>query len=162
MRVASVCLAAVVVAGVAACGSSSTSTSTTSPSASGAPKHSGSLTVLEGASFAGAWPGLDPATDTDGAANQSYMNSIFGDLFELGTGGKQIPDLATGYTFSNGGKTVNVTIRQGVTFSDGTPLNADAVVFNWKRDLTGTCTCKPVFLSPPVIKATGPTACRSR
>ena len=156
MRVASVCLAAVVAVGLAACGSSSTSTSTTSASASGAPKHGGSLTVLEGASFAGAWPGLDPATDTDGAANQSYMNSIFGELFELGTGGKQIPDLATGYSFSNGGKTVNITLRQGVTFSDGTPFNAAAVVYNWKRDLTGTCTCKPIFLSPPVITQTGP------
>jgi peptide/nickel transport system substrate-binding protein len=154
VRVASVCLTAVVVAGVAACGSSSTST--TSAATNAAPKHGGSLTVLEGASFAGAWPGLDPATDTDGAANQSYMNSIFGDLFELGTGGKQIPDLATGYSFSNGGKTVNITLRQGVTFSDGTPFNGAAVVYNWKRDLTGTCTCKPIFLSPPVITQTGP------
>ena len=56
------------------------------------------------------------------------MNSIFGDLFELGTGGKQIPDLATGYSFANGGKTVNVVLRQGVTFSDGIPFNASAVV----------------------------------
>ncbi len=154
VRVASVCLAAVVAAGLAACGSSSTST--TSPSTNAAPKHGGSLTVLEGASFAGSWPGLDPATDTDGAANQSYMNAIYGDLFELGTGGKLIPDLATGYSYANGGKTVNVTIRQGVTFSDGTPFNAAAVVYNWKRDLAGTCTCKPVFLSTPVIKQTGP------
>ena len=111
--VTSVCLAAVAAAALAACGSSSTSTSTTSASASGAPKHGGSLTVLEGASFAGAWPGLDPATDTDGAANQSYMNSIFGELFELGTGGKLIPDLATGYSYANGGKTVNITLRHG-------------------------------------------------
>ncbi len=155
-RAASVCLAAVVAVGLAACGSSSTSTSTTSASASGAPKHGGSLTVLEGASFAGSWPGLDPATDTDGAANQSYLNAIYGDLFELGTGGKLIPDLATGYSYANGGKTVNLTVRQGVTFSDGTPLNAAAVVYNWKRDLAGTCTCKPVFLSTPVIKQTGP------
>ena len=103
VRVASVCLAAVAAVGLAACGSSSTSTSTTSPSTNAAPKHGGSLTVLEGASFAGAWPGLDPATDTDGAANQSYMNAIYGDLFELGTGGKLIPDLATGYSYANGG-----------------------------------------------------------
>lgn len=112
--------------------------------------------MLEGASFAGAWPGLDPATDTDGAANQSYMNSIYGELFELGTGGKLIPDLATGYSYSDGGKTVNITLRQGVTFSDGTPFNAAAVVDNWKRDLASSCTCKPVFLSPPKIAQTGP------
>ena len=157
-RAASVCLAAVVAVGLAACGSSSTSTSTstTSASASGAPKHGGSLTVLEGASFAGSWPGLDPATDTDGAANQSYMNAIYGDLFELGTGGKLIPDLATGYSYANGGKTVNLTIRQGVTFSDGTPVNAAAVVYNWKRDLAGTCTCKPELPRYAGHQATGP------
>jgi peptide/nickel transport system substrate-binding protein len=148
-----VILAAVAAVALAACASSGSSST---PSASTGPHHGGSLTVLEGSSFAGAWPGLDPATDTDGAANQSYMNSIFGELFALGTGGKLVPDLATGYSFTNGGKTINIVLRQGVTFSDGTPLNAAAVVFNWKRDLQGTCTCKPVFLAPPTIAPTGP------
>ena len=139
---------------LAGCGSSSSS-APSGAAASGAPRHGGTLTVLEGASFAGAWPGLDPATDTDGAANQSYMNSIFGQLFELSTGGKIVPDLATGYSFTNGGKTIVVTLRKGVTFSDGTPFNATAVVWNWNRDLAGTCTCKPVFLAKPVITQTG-------
>jgi peptide/nickel transport system substrate-binding protein len=148
-----VILAAVAAIALAACASSGSSGT---PSASTGPHHGGSLTVLEGSSFAGAWPGLDPATDTDGAANQSYMNSIFGELFALGSGGKLIPDLATGYAFSNGGKTIDVTLRQGVTFSDGTAFNAAAVVWNWKRDLAGTCTCKPVFLAQPKIAPTGP------
>jgi peptide/nickel transport system substrate-binding protein len=148
-----VILAAVAAIALAACASSGSSST---PSASTGPHHGGSLTVLEGSSFAGAWPGLDPATDTDGAANQSYMNSIFGELFALGSGGKLIPDLATGYAFSNGGKTIDVTLRQGVTFSDGTAFNAAAVVWNWKRDLAGTCTCKPVFLAQPKIAPTGP------
>jgi peptide/nickel transport system substrate-binding protein len=151
IRSAPVIFATVGVLILSACGSSGTSKSST-PSGT----HSGgSLTVLEGTGFVGSWPGLDPATDTDGAANQSYMDSIFGELFELGSGGKIIPDLATGYTFVNGGKTVDITLRQGVTFSDGTPFNAAAVVYNWKRDLAANCTCKPVFLSPPVIAQTG-------
>ena len=107
-----VILAAVAAVALAACASSGSSST---PSASTGPHHGGSLTVLEGSSFAGAWPGLDPATDTDGAANQSYMNSIFGELFALGTGGKLVPDLATGYSFTNGAKTINVVLRQGVT-----------------------------------------------
>jgi peptide/nickel transport system substrate-binding protein len=148
-----VILAAAAAVALAACASSGSSST---PSASTGPHRGGSLTVLEGSSFAGAWPGLDPATDTDGAANQSYMNSIFGELFALGSGGKLIPDLATGYAFSNGGKTIDITLRQGVTFSDGTAFNAAAVVFNWKRDLQGTCTCKPVFLAPPKIAQAGP------
>ncbi len=150
---APVILAAVGAVILSGCGSSGSSST---PTAASGPHRGGSLTVLEGASFAGAWPGLDPATDTDGAANQSYMNSIFGELFALGSGGKLIPDLATGYSFSNGGKTININLRQSVTFSDGTPFNAAAVVWNWKRDLQGTCTCKPVFLAPPKIAQTGP------
>jgi peptide/nickel transport system substrate-binding protein len=129
----------------------------TSPSSSTAttPKSGGSLTVLEGDSFAGSWPGLDPATDTDGAANQSYMDAIFGQLYQLGQGGKWIPDLATDISPSNGGKTWDITLRQGVTFSDGTQFNAQAVDYNWERDLKSTCTCKPTFLAPPTITVTG-------
>ncbi len=152
LRLLSVILVTVVAVVLAGCGSSKPSTSTPSSSA---PKHGGSLTVLEGDSFAGAWPGLDPATDTDGAANMSYMDAIYGELFELTSGGKETGDLATGYSFTNGGKTVNITLRQGVKFSDGTPFNASAVVYNWDRDLAGNCSCKPVFIGKPVIKATG-------
>jgi peptide/nickel transport system substrate-binding protein len=153
LRVSSVIVATAVAIALAGCGSSGKS------STSG-PKTGGSLTVLEGAGYAGNWPGLDPATDTDGAANQSYMDSIFGELFELHAGGVTVGNLATGYKFTNGGKTVVIDLRQGVKFSDGTPFNAAAVVFNWQRDLTATCTCKPTFPpvqnTPPVITATGP------
>jgi peptide/nickel transport system substrate-binding protein len=69
----------------AACGSGGSS-SGTSGGTSAAPHQGGSLTVLEGSGFSGAWPaGLDPATNTNGAADQSYMDSIFGQLFELGS-----------------------------------------------------------------------------
>jgi peptide/nickel transport system substrate-binding protein len=150
-----VILAASVALVLSACGSSATAPSS---APGGAPHRGGSLTVLEGTGYVGSWPGLDPATDTDGAANQSYMDSVFGELFGLNSAGKIVPDLATGYSYSNGGKTIDITLRHGVTFSDGTAFNAAAVVYNWKRDLAATCTCKPVFLSPPTITQTGPYA----
>jgi peptide/nickel transport system substrate-binding protein len=149
---APIILTATVALVVAGCGSSGSKSPTTSTT----PKAGGSLTVLEGSSFAGAWPGLDPATDTDGAANQSYMDAIFGELYQLGPGGTWIPDLATNISPSNGGKTWTFTLRQGVTFSDGTPFNAQAVYFNWERDLNSTCTCKIAFFAPPKIAVTGP------
>ena len=128
----------------AACGSGSSSTSSAGTSA--APHQGGSLTVLEGSGFSGAWPaGLDPATNTNGAAAQSYMESTFGQLFELGSHGKIIPDMATGYSRSNGGKTVTINLRPGMKFTDGTPLNAAAVVWNIDRDLKSPCTCKPLW-----------------
>lgn len=143
---------------LAACGSSSNShskssasstaaaTSSAAASSSSTPHAGGAITVLESAGFAGDWPtGLDPATNTNGAADQSQMDAIYGEPFELQPGGHLTPDLATGYTFSNGGKTVTIRWRKGVKFSDGTPLTAQAVVFNWNRDLKSPCTCKPVI-----------------
>jgi peptide/nickel transport system substrate-binding protein len=175
------CLAggAALVLGAAACSSSGSSgnaspTASASGSISAAPvKSGGSITVLEGKGFAGDWPfGLDPASNTDGSADQDYMSAIYGQLFELGENGQVLPDLATGYTFSPDAKTVTITLRQGVTFSDGTPFNADAVLYNWKRDfgpLAQKAGIAPQWLvartnpkvpnSPPVdgaFEATGP------
>jgi peptide/nickel transport system substrate-binding protein len=147
-------LVALWVAGVAfalaACGSSSTNkSSTTSKGTSttaGQPQKGGSITVLEETAFAGSWPaGLDPATNTNGAANQPYMNSIYGQLFKLNEQGKIIPELASGFSYADGGKTVKIQLREGVTFSDGTPFDAKAVVFNIKRDLKSSCTCRPTW-----------------
>jgi len=131
---------------LAACGSKSTNTSSAAKTTAGKQQAGGSLTVLLNAGYEGAWPaGLDPATNTNGAANQSLMNSIYGQLFELGEGGKVIPDLATGLVLSDGGKTVKIALRPGVKFTDGTTFDADAVAFNIKRDLKSTCTCRPTW-----------------
>lgn len=94
------------------------------------------VTVLEDSGYAGSWPaGLDPATNTYEAADQSYMNCVYGDLFELGTDGKVIDDLATGYSVSQGGKVVSIYLRPGVRFTDGTPFDSQAVAWNLRRDL---------------------------
>ncbi|HEX3812917.1 MAG TPA: ABC transporter substrate-binding protein [Mycobacteriales bacterium] len=44
-----------------------------------------------------------------------------------------VPDLATSWTTSADGKTWTFHLRKGVTFHDGTPFNADAVIFNLNR-----------------------------
>ncbi|WP_431874186.1 ABC transporter substrate-binding protein [Amycolatopsis sacchari] len=117
--------------------------------AAGPPRRGGTLTVLELASFAGGWPsGLDPATNTTGAANLSLMTAIYGGLFRLsadedGSNARVEPDLASGYDVSPDGRTVRITIRDGVKFSDGTPFDAEAVAFNFNRDIKSTCTCAP-------------------
>ncbi|HEX4010765.1 MAG TPA: ABC transporter substrate-binding protein [Solirubrobacteraceae bacterium] len=170
-RLAAVLAAAAACLGVAACGSSSNSKSSSSSPASasasssatssapaGTPHAGGSLTALESAGYSGDWPaGLDPATNVNDAANQDQMSAIFGVLWELNTKGALTPDLATGYKFSAGGKNVTITLRPGVKFSDGTPFNAQAVVFNWKRDLASPCTCKPTNFTVKSITAPSPT-----
>jgi peptide/nickel transport system substrate-binding protein len=146
---ASVAMAAVLLcaAAVAACSSGSSGSSGGSSSSSSAaaasgpvntttPQPGGNFTMLEETGLTGTWPtGLDPATDTTGSNNQSYLDAIYGNLFELGANGQTIDDLATGYTISANDKTVTIELRHGVTFSDGTPFNAAAVAFNFKRDL---------------------------
>lgn len=132
---------------LAACGGNGQAGSPDAPA--GPPRRGGSLTVLELNSYSGAWPsGLDPATDTTGGANLSQMNAIFGGLFKLvanddGTDTRVEPDLAAGYDLSPDGKTLRINLRDGLKFSDGTPFDAQAVAFNFTRDVKSTCTCAP-------------------
>ncbi|HLW96815.1 MAG TPA: ABC transporter substrate-binding protein [Solirubrobacteraceae bacterium] len=138
-------LVAALCAAIAAYGASwaATSSASTAKAAAGAGS-GGSLTVLLNTGFEGAWPaGLDPSTDTNGLANQDMMTSIFGQLFSLGPKGKIIDDLATGYKFSNGGSEVDMTIRNGVKFSNGDRFTAAMVARNIIRDLASPCTCSP-------------------
>jgi peptide/nickel transport system substrate-binding protein len=172
MRTACLAGAAALVLTAAACSSGAsssssasggaTSSASSSPVATGAAKSGGSITVLEGKGFAGDWPlGLDPATNTTGSADQDYYNAVFGQLFELGANGKQIFDLATGYKYSNGNKTVTVTLRPNVKFSDGSALTASVVAWNWIRDLESSCTCAPqwtIARSNPKVTTSAPAA----
>jgi peptide/nickel transport system substrate-binding protein len=116
-------------------------------SAQAAPKSGGTLTVLEGTNFAGSWPeGLDPATNLSAVANQTLMNAVYGDLFQVGPTGNTIDDLATGYQITNDAKTLTIDLRHGVTFTDGTPFDAAAVVYNFKRDLASSSAAKPTWV----------------
>jgi peptide/nickel transport system substrate-binding protein len=162
MSVRTACLAgaAALALTAAACSSSSSSpgaAGATGSTPSSAPlKAGGSITVLESSGYSGAWTNLDPPNNKEGAATQDFMTTIYGQLFELGTGGKIVPDLATGYSFSPDGKTLTINLRQGVKFTDGTPFNAQAVYTNWMRDL-GTTGIKNGFNSPwPIAELPAP------
>ena len=173
MSMRTACLAgaaALVLTAAAACSSGGGSPASSSPSVQTsnssikAPpaKAGGSLTVLEGKGFSGDWPlGFDPATNTTGSADQDYYNAVYGQLFELGDNGKLIYDLATGYQYSNGNRTVTIDLRPGVTFSDGSPLTASVVAWNWTRDLESSCTCAAEWIvarTNPKVTTSAPAA----
>jgi peptide/nickel transport system substrate-binding protein len=170
MSMRTACLAgaaALVLTAAAACSSGGGGTASSSPSVQtsnssipvSAPKAGGSLTVLEGKGYSGDWPlGLDPATNTTGDADQDYYNAVYGQLFELGDKGKLIYDLATGYKYSNGNKTVTINLRPNVKFSDGSPLTADVVAWNWTRDLQSACTCAPTSWMVKRVNPKNPTS----
>lgn len=44
------------------------------------------------------------------------------------------PNLATGYQIEDGGRTVTITLRKGVRWSDGDPFDADDIMF-WYNDV---------------------------
>jgi peptide/nickel transport system substrate-binding protein len=76
---------------------------------------------------------LDPVLVSDGeslrVARQLYEGLM---TVKLGTSEVQ-PHLATGYKTSKDGKTWTFSLRRNVKFHDGTPFNAQAVCFNFKR-----------------------------
>ncbi len=76
---------------------------------------------------------LDPALETS-ANSLAPATHIYDGLteFEPGTT-TPIPALAESWDVSDDGLEWTFHLRQGVTFHDGTPFNADAVVFNFER-----------------------------
>lgn len=115
----------------------------------------GTLKVLV---VGGEWPNLDPALDTQDAADNALLSVIYGDLFQFGAHGKVIPDQATGYKFSNGGLTVDIFLRHGLVFSDGTPFTAQDVASNITRVLLpqNACICDADFAAVKSVTASGP------
>ena len=59
-----------------------------------------------------------------------YPYMVFDRLVSVNGSGEYVMGLATDYTVSDDGLTYTFTIRDGVTWQDGTPFTADDVVFS--------------------------------
>lgn len=71
---------------------------------------------------------------TGGGLGAWYPWAIYGGLMvEDPLTGTVGPGLAESLETTDGGTTWQLKLRPGVTFSDGTPLDAQAVTFNWDR-----------------------------
>ena len=109
----------------------------------------GSVTTLLDAGFSGGWnTGLDPATSNTVGANLPQNSAIFGGLFTLeadedGGNAGIVDNQAESHEWSDDDLTLTIKLREGVTFTDGTPLNAEAVVWNWIRALNSGSTGTP-------------------
>lgn len=76
---------------------------------------------------------LDPARITD-AESTEVTEQIFEHLVRYRPGSAQIePALAESWRESPDGRTWTFKLRRGVRFHDGTPFDADAVVFSFER-----------------------------
>lgn len=113
-------LAGVLVVGVTGCGGSSSTAKGTAPS--GKPVPGGTLTIAAQAPPNSMNPGLvDEALST-------YTLLAYDPLITLASDGSLQPDLATSWTYVGGNnEQLDLKLRSGVTFSDGSPLTAQAV-----------------------------------
>jgi ABC-type transport system substrate-binding protein len=75
---------------------------------------------------------LDPHA-APGSGQNVILPYIFDTLVFRDMDNTYQPYLATGWEIAPDGKSITFTLRDDVTFHDGTPLNAEAVVFTFKR-----------------------------
>jgi oligopeptide transport system substrate-binding protein len=75
---------------------------------------------------------LDPAFIAD-AADVQLLLQLYAGLTRLDEHGEPYPSLASGWEISADGLTYEFTIRDDLTFSDGTPLVAEDVRRSWLR-----------------------------
>ncbi|MEM0906021.1 MAG: ABC transporter substrate-binding protein [Pseudomonadota bacterium] len=77
--------------------------------------------------------GLDPHVVYD-VPMQFYMLNVYDGLYRyVGNPPELTPWLAQGHEVSDDGLTWTFTLKDGVTFHDGSPLNADDVVYSFQR-----------------------------
>ena len=100
---------------------------------------------------------LEPqeTTDTDSAA---VRYQIYNGLLRMTEDGNAVADLAESWEINEDGTVYTFTLKDGVTFHDGTALDADAVVASFERlvaderDTSASAYFKPILAS---VEATG-------
>ena len=74
--------------------------------------------------------GYDPRV-TQSRHEEQVIVQVFDQLVAADADGKVYPGLATAWTVAEDNMSVTLTLREDVTFHDGTPFNADAVKFTF-------------------------------
>lgn len=119
---------------VAAAGTASASTDTTEASADEAaaqPARGGTLRYGDSVGPSR----FDPHRSTIGQ-DIRFFTPVYDRLVHFDAEGALVPGLATEWEFSEDGLTFTMTLREGVTFQDGEPFNAEAVKANIERGQT--------------------------
>jgi peptide/nickel transport system substrate-binding protein len=128
-RLLTVAAAGLLAAGVGACSSTPAPSSTGSSNNTGA---SGTL-VMESSPESAITQDFNPFVSTVAPQGMGATGLIYEPLlqFDLAAPPRYYPWLATGYTWSNGGKAVTFTIRQGVKWNNGTAMTPADVAFTY-------------------------------
>ncbi|WP_433273322.1 ABC transporter substrate-binding protein [Pseudonocardia xinjiangensis] len=97
------------------------------PATEGTPKRGGVLIMGTDREVVG----FDPTVQN---TNQAAL-AVYDSLMKLKPDGSAEPYMAKSMESSDGGQTWRMGLREGVTFSDGTPLDAQAVIVNVQRHI---------------------------
>lgn len=77
---------------------------------------------------------LDPLSEvSQNGTDKNAMHQIFDCLLQFDNDGTPVPCLAESWEDTDDGHAVLFHLRKDVTFHDGTPFNADAVVYNFDK-----------------------------
>lgn len=127
-------LLAVIGLGLGAC-SSNSSPSASSSSGSNKTSSSKTLVIEDNTGATSYTDDFNPFDSNSFAKTENTASLIYEPLFQFNTldsSAAPIPWLATGSTWSDGNKTLTLTLRQGVKWTDGTPLTSADVAFTFQ------------------------------
>ena len=76
---------------------------------------------------------LDPQSTQLGVCDRVAYDALYNQLIRINTAGEILPEIAESWDVSDDGLTYTFHIRSGVTFHDGTAVDAEAVKFSIDR-----------------------------
>jgi len=129
-RLLAVATAGLIAVGLAACSSSSSSST---PSSSSTAATTGKTLVMESSPETSITQAFNPFVTTQAAYGMGVDGLIYEPLiqFNMVSPPQYYPWLATSYAWSNGGKAITFTIRQGVKWNNGTVFTPADVAFTF-------------------------------
>src|SRR5262249_23716076 len=90
---------------------------------------------------------LDPAQSTS-VTDRVALAAVCDKLIDLDDKLAYVPQLATGWSWSEDRLALTLTLRQGVVFHDGEPFDAEAVRFNFERNKSAPYSRRQSELKP--------------
>jgi peptide/nickel transport system substrate-binding protein len=143
-RALAVTAAGLLAAGLAACSSSTSSTTAAAPGSTPASSSTGNSSpssssapalVMESSPETSITQNFNPFVGSAPINGMGATGLVYEPLLQFDLANPSVKPydwLATNYAWSNNGKTITFTIRQGVKWSNGTPLTAADVAFTYK------------------------------
>lgn len=125
------CAAIVVAALLVGCGGTSSSSSGNGKATGSS--HSNAVLTVESSQQNSITKNFNPYVPSSAATLLGATSLVYEPLLQFNAikPGQQYNWLATGYSWSNGGKSITFTIRPGVKWSNGSPLTAADVAFTY-------------------------------